>query len=287
MRCSAFFLSLLAYGSVFALFAVFLWQGAPSLFSLTLFQGDYWDFREGLFSAAAMVFGSFFVTTIALILSVPLGFGTALFLSECLRRPWRLVAKVAVETLAVVPSVVYGLLGAVFLNVWLEDTSTALGGESGTNLLAGGIILSVMILPTLVTFMDDALMSVPTGVRTQAFALGFERSFLTWRFLMPLARKGLFGAVLLALGRAFGETIAVYLVIGRSDRPLDISLSGVLSAGQTLTSKIGGAELAIAYGNSAHWGALMGLGLLLVFAVGAVVLFAKTLANASQKGHAR
>lgn len=282
MRRAAVVVSLLAYGCVFALFGVFLWQGAPSLASLQVFQGEYWDFRNGLYSAASMVFGSLFVTATALALSVPLGLGTALFLSECLRGRVRLVAKVAVETLAVIPSVVYGLIGAGWLNVWLEGPSSRLGGESGTNLLAGGLILAAMILPTVVTFMDDALCAVPFKVRTQGYALGFDRASLAWRFLLPLARKGLVGAVLLALGRAFGETIAVYMVIGRSDRPLEVSLPSVLSAGQTLTTKIGGAELSIAYGSSAHWGALMGLGLMLIVVVAIAVLTAKGLGGARQ-----
>jgi phosphate transport system permease protein len=130
-----------------------------------------------------------------------------------------------------------------------------------------------MILPTVMTLADDALRAVPRIQRVAARGMGLSRSETILSVALPQARSGLTAAVLLALGRALGETIAVFLVVGRQDNQWPerlISLEPLMQAGQTLTSKLGGSETNIAYGDPVHWGAMVGLGLVLLGIVAAV-----------------
>jgi phosphate transport system permease protein len=130
-----------------------------------------------------------------------------------------------------------------------------------------------MILPTIMTLADDALRGVSNAQRTAARGLGLTRSEAVLAIAIPQARSGLIAAALLGFGRALGETIAVFLVVGRQDNQLPDSfwsLRPVIEAGQTLTSKLGGAETNIAYGDPLHWSAIVGLGVMLMLIVGVV-----------------
>ena len=146
---------------------------------------------------------------------------------------------------------------------------------SGDSLLTAGLLLAVMVLPTIMTLSDDALRSVPAQQRLAARGLGLTHAQVVLSVALPQARRGLVAAVLLGLGRALGETIAVFLVVGRQDNqwPANVfSLRPLINAGQTITSKLGGAETNIAYGSTLHWAAIVGLGLLLMVAVAVVTL---------------
>lgn len=235
--------------------------------------GDQWFYRAELFGALPMLFGTAVVSVIALLLAAPVGLGTAVFLSERLPLRWRPPVKMAVELLAGVPSVVYGLLGVLVLRDWIYRLLTPFDPLSGDTLVTGGVLLAVMILPTVVTFADDALRGVPAAQRLAGRALGLTRTETTLRLVVPQAGPGLLAALLLALGRAVGETIAVFLVVGRMDNRLPESLTDwvpLVDPGQTLTSKLGGSETFIAYGDPLHWAAMMGLALLLLALVLAV-----------------
>jgi phosphate transport system permease protein len=235
------------------------------------FSASSWFYRRGDFGAASMLFGSLIVAVIALILSVPLAMAAATFISEICARRVRIVLKVAVELLAGVPSVVYGLLGVLFLREWIMNLFDRfkIDALSADTLLTAGVLLAVMVLPTITTLADDALHSVSQTAREAARGLGLTRAEAIVSVSVPQARPGLIGAVLLGFGRAIGETIAVFLVVGRADnRPL--SLNAIFDAGQTITSKIGGSETNIAVGDPLHTSALLALGLvLLVIVLGA------------------
>jgi phosphate transport system permease protein len=139
------------------------------------------------------------------------------------------------------------------------------------------VLLAVMVLPTIVTFSDDALRAVPAAQRRAARALGLTRSEVILHVALPQARRGLGAALLLGLGRAMGETIAVFLVVGRQDNQLPahwFSLRPMLEAGQTLTSKLGGSETNIAYGDPLHWAAIVGLGVILFVITGGLTVLA-------------
>ncbi|MDP1579756.1 MAG: phosphate ABC transporter permease subunit PstC [Candidatus Didemnitutus sp.] len=236
-----------------------------------------WFYRAERFGALAMIHGSVVVAGVALLLALPLGLGAAVFFGEYLPPGARLAAKVAVELLAAVPSVVYGLLGVVFLRGWMHDLLAPWDAWSGDTLLTAGVLVAVMILPTLTTLCDDALRDVPAAQRQAARGLGLTRAEAVLTVALPQAWPGIVAAALLALGRALGETVAVFLVIGRMDNQWPerlLSFASLTVPGQTLTSKLGGAEVALAVGDPVHWGALMALVLVLLALSGGSVLTA-------------
>jgi phosphate transport system permease protein len=201
--------------------------------------------------------------------------GAAVFTAEYLPRTARPLGQDLIELLAGIPSVVYGLLGILLLRNWIYDLFERFDLLSGDTLLTAGVLLAVMILPTIVTLSDDALRAVPAAQRRAARALGLTHSEAIVHAALPQARRGLAAALLLALGRAFGETIAVFLVVGRQDNNLPdrlFSLRPLLESGQTLTSKLGGSEVNIAYGDPLHWGAIIGLGLILLVLTGTLTV---------------
>ena len=234
--------------------------------------GKLWYYRQGLFGTLSMLYGTAAVAAIAMLLAAPLGIGAAIVSAEYLRPGPRMALKVALEMLAGIPSVVYGLLGILILRDLVYDGLRAAGFDplSGDSLLTAGLLLSIMLLPTVMTLADDALRAVPAAQRQAARGLGLTRSETILSVTLPQAWRGLVAAVMLALGRALGEMIAVFLVVGRQDNQLPenlLSLAPLFGAGQTLASKLGGPETHIAYGESVHWGAMIGLGLILLILV--------------------
>lgn len=255
--------------------AVFLWQSLPIWRHLGFhyLTGTRWFFRQQEFGIVPMIYGTVAVSAIALLIAVPLGIGAALFTAEILAPRWRLAVKIVVELLAGVPSVVYGLLGILFLRDWVYQILTPFDPRSGDTLLTAGILLGVMVLPTVVTLSDDALRGVSATQRQAARGLGLTRTETVAGVVLPQAWRGIMAALLLAFGRALGETIAVFLVVGRQDNVLPenlFSLRPLMEAGQTLTSKLGGSETNIAYGDPLHWAAIVGLGLVLLAIVAGV-----------------
>ncbi len=266
--------------AVFALAAItliFLVQSLPvwGQEGLGYLTGTKWFYRANLFGALPMIYGTVVVALIALLLAAPVGIGAAIFTSEFLPPRLRLGVKITIELLAGVPSVVYGLLGILFLRNWIYDLFARFDPLSGDTLLTAGILLGVMILPTVMTLSDDALRGVPAEQRRAARGLGLTASETVLGVSLPQAKRGLVAALLLGLGRALGETIAVYLVIGRQDNNLPQNIFSVrawLEAGQTLSTKLGGSETHIAYGGSLHWAAMVGLALILMAMVLAVTI---------------
>ena len=252
--------------------------------------GAEWFYRDQLFGALPMIYGSAAVSATALGLALPLGLGTAVLASEYLPPGLRLVLKSTIELLAGIPSVIYGLIGVLFLREWVYHALAPFDPFSGDSLLTAGILLAVMILPTVTTLSDDALRAVPSRQRAASRALGLTRAETILRVVFPQAAPGLITAALLGLGRALGETIAVFLVVGRQDNQLPdhpFDFGPLVAPGQTLTSKLGGPEVQIAYGAPLHWSALLGLALLLLLLVVLCLLAAAALRRFMRKdGHA-
>jgi phosphate transport system permease protein len=269
--------SLAAGLALVALLAVFVQQSLPvwKLEGGSFLTGKTWFYRQQEFGIAPMIYGSLAVAVVAMGLAVPLGLGTAIFTSEFLPARLRLVVKLGIELLAGIPSVVYGLLGILLLRDWIYEGLQAFDPLSGDTLLTGGILLAVIILPTLVTLSDDALRGVPAAQRIAARAMGLNAIETTLHVSLPQAIPGLAAAILLSAGRACGEMIAVFLVIGRRDNqwPEDLlSLRPLMEAGQTLATKLGSSETNIAYGDPLHWAAMMALGLVLLALTGTLTL---------------
>ncbi|MEM7481139.1 MAG: phosphate ABC transporter permease subunit PstC [Acidobacteriota bacterium] len=251
--------------------------------------GVQWFYRAELFGVLPMIYGTVVVATVAILVAAPFGLGTALFTAEYLnasagnrRRRDRWVVKSAVELLAGVPSVVYGLIGVLVLRDVVYRLAEPFDPLSGDTLLTAGLLLSVMILPTVTTFADDALAAVPADQRRAARALGLSRGQTIARIALPQALPGLAAAVLLALGRALGETIAVFLVVGRLDNRWPehpLSPAVLLEPGQTLTSKLGGSETFLAWGDPLHWAAMVSLGLVLLVLTLGITLIGRRFAG--------
>jgi phosphate transport system permease protein len=233
-----------------------------------LFAQD-WDPVAGSFGALPFIYGTVVTSLVAVVVAVPVAVGLALFLAEMGPQRLRPLVTFAVETLAAIPSVVYGLWGLFVLVPWLRDTvEPALqstlgflplfqGPPIGLGLLAGGLILAVMILPTVSSVTNEVLKTVPGALREGAFALGATRWEAIRMAVLPYARPGIFGAAILGLGRALGETMAVTMVIGNSP---EIHAS-LFAPGYSLPAVIAN-EFAEAV-SDVHVGALAGLALVL------------------------
>jgi phosphate transport system permease protein len=207
------------------------------------------------FGAKALIAGTASVTAVAMLVAVPFSFGAAVYIGEFARGRTREWLKILVELLAAVPSVVWGVIG---LHVLGPAITAVFGVESGLNLLNAGVILGLMSAPIMTTIAEDALKAVPDTYREAAEALGATRWQVVWRVVLPHARPGLSAAVLLGIGRAFGETIAVLMASGHAIK-LPESLFDPVRA---LTAAIA-AELGETAKGDDHYQALFVLGILL------------------------
>lgn len=230
---------------------------------INFIRGTVWNTGENVYGALPMIIGSTLVTTIAMLIAVPIGIGSAIFTSEILPARLRIIAKSLMELLAGIPSIVYGLIGIAILVPFIHDTFSLLTGRT---VLTAGILLGIMVLPTIMTISEDALKAVPTEYRDAALGLGLTRMEMIEHCVLPQAFPGIIGAVLLGIGRAFGETMAVMLVIGGIDRLPFSLVSQILLPSQTMTSKLGREVAEASYG-SLQWSALIGLGLILFIMV--------------------
>jgi len=213
-------------------------------FGLSFVTGQEWDPVKEAFGALPFIYGTLLSSLVGMFIAVPLGIGAAIYLAELAPFWARAPIGFLIELLAAVPSVVYGLWGifvlAPFLRSWVEPL---LGGTLGflplfqgppygVGMLAAGIILSIMTVPFIATVSREVLLAVPNTQREAALALGATRWETTWIAVLRYGRSGLVGAVLLGLGRALGETMAVTMVIG--NRP-EISAS-LFAPGYTMAS---------------------------------------------------
>ncbi|MFT7377163.1 MAG: phosphate transport system permease protein [Sphingobacteriales bacterium] len=248
---------------IFTILAVLAITSWPSIVETGFgFFDTVWNPVDGEFGILPMLYGTLAVTLTALVIAVPMGFFTGVYLSEIVKPSTRIYLKTALEILAGIPSIIYGLIGVSFLAPFLSES---LNLQTGRTLLAAGILLGIMVLPTLITLVDDALRNVPNRYREAARGLGLFPYEVTLFTVIPLAKNGLTSAVLLALGRALGETMAVMLVIGSIDR-LPTPIYNFLVPGQTITSKLG-REMAESVFGSIHFSAMVFIGFILLITV--------------------
>ena len=252
------FLLVLALSAIAALAVItlFIFQsGVPLIVEVGLIRflfGRVWAPSQGQFGIFTMIVGSVWVTVGALILGVPLGLCVAIFTTEFAPPRVSTLLRPAIQLLAGIPSVIYGFIGLVVLVPFLREV---LGG-SGLSILAGSIILGIMILPNLISISEDAIRAVPKNYRDGALALGATQWQTIWRVVLPAARSGILASVVLGMGRAIGETMAVIMVVGNA-----LALPGsVLDAATTLTSNIG---LEMGYAAGKHRDALFATGVVL------------------------
>jgi phosphate transport system permease protein len=226
-----------------------LWQNSAlsrDQFGWQFLVGLDWDPVKQVFGALPFVYGTLQTSFLALVMAVPIGLGIAIFLAELAPAWLRQPLGFLIELLAAVPSVIYGLWGlfvfvpilvkptAQFLNAQLSFIPLFEGPVFGPSRLAASLILSIMILPTISSVSRDVFLAIPRAQREASLAIGATQWETIWQVLVPYGLSGILGAVILGLGRALGETIAVTMVIGNN---LDLSAS-ILHPGYSMASII-------------------------------------------------
>ena len=286
--------SLVVLVSLIGIIASLLLQSLPTFqkFGLPFIWRIEWDIINEEFGALISIFGTLASATIALLIAVPLSFGIALFLTEnCpvwLRRP----LGTAVELLAAVPSIIYGMFGLfIFAPLFAEYGQPALqstlgqmpligplfgGAMNGIGILAAGLILAFMILPFIAAVMRDVFEIVPPILRESAYGIGCTPWEVVRYVVLPYTQKGVIGGVMLGLGRALGETMAVTFVIGNSQRLVPSLFAPGSSIASTLANEF-------AEAGDFHLSALFALGFLLFIITFVVLALARLLVARSEK----
>lgn len=242
------------------IFLFLLREGGATFFEVPLrdLLRTRWYPNEGHFGLLPLVMGSLLVTVGAAIISLPLGLLTAVFVAEVAPRWVREILKPFIEVLAGIPSVVLGFLGMLVVSPLIREH---LGAPTGLTALSGSLMLGYMALPTIISVAEDALDAVPKSYRDAALALGATRWQTIWRVTVPAARSGILTAMMLGVGRAIGETMAVMMVTGNAAR-LPLTLNSFLMPVRTMTATIA-AEMGEVAQGSPHYHILFAIGLVL------------------------
>ncbi len=269
----------------------------PSIqaYGLGFLTRSVWDPVRDEYGGLVMVYGTLATSGIALLIAVPVSFGIALFLTELspawLKRP----LGTAIELLAAVPSIVYGMWGLMvfgpLLAAWVQQPLQALlagvpylgalvsGPPVGIGILSAGIILSIMVIPFIASVMRDVFEVTPALLKESAYGLGATTWEVVWRVVLPYTKSGVLGGIMLGLGRALGETMAVTFVIGNMNQLHSVSL---FEAANSITSALAN-EFAEA-GEGLHQASLIYLGLVLFFITFVVLALSKLLLARLKQG---
>ncbi len=242
------------------IFIFLLKEGLPTFLDIPLRQlfGSRWYPIEKIFGIWPLIVGSLIVTIGAVIIAVPLGVTTAIYLGEIAPVWQRETLKPIIEMLAGIPSIVLGFLGWVVLAPLVQR----LGASTGLTAFTGSLILAYMALPTIISISEDALYAVPKSYRDAALAIGATRWQTIWRVVLPAARSGLVIAIMLGVGRAIGETMAVMMVTGNAANVPHLGLSMFFEPVRTMTATIA-AEMGEVERGSLHYNTLFGIGIIL------------------------
>lgn len=247
-------ISILAVG----LICIFLFaNGMPGIREIGLFKflfGTTWRPGNGDYGILPMILGSLYVTAGAIMIGVPVGILTAAFLARFCPARWYPLIKTGVELMAGIPSVVYGFFGLVVLVPFVRNT---IGGK-GYSILTASILLGIMILPTIVNVSESAIRAVPKSYYEGSLALGATHERSVYRMVLPAAKSGIFAGVILGIGRAIGETMAVIMVAG--NQPVMRAPNELLKGVCTLTANI---VIEMGYAQDLHRKALIATGVVL------------------------
>jgi phosphate transport system permease protein len=225
-----------------------IWKIGPKAFIL----GQQWIPSKGLFGIFPMIVSSFWVTIGALSLGIPLGLACTIFLCEWTPPSVGTVLRPAIQLLAAIPSVIYGFWGLVVLVPLVRNY---LGGP-GLSILSGSVILGFMILPTIISISEDSLKALPPSYKAGALALGATHWQTIWRVLIPAAKSGIVASIILGMGRAIGETMAMIMILGNAVK----MPTSFLDSARTLTTNIG---IEMGYASGDHRQALFATGVIL------------------------
>ncbi len=249
-----------AIAFVAIIFIFLLREGLPALSRVSPAEmlKQRWYPTSDLFGMLPLLLGSALVTVLATAMAVPLGLATAIFIREVAPNWAREVLKPFIEVLAGIPSVVLGFLGMVTIAPLIRQY---LGAPTGLTAFTGAAMLAYMSLPTIISVAEDALDAVPKSYRDAALALGATHWQTIWRVTLPAARSGVVIAVMLGIGRAIGETMAVMMVTGNAAR-MPLSLGSIFRPVRTMTATIA-AEMGEVARGSTHYHILFTVGIVL------------------------
>lgn len=247
-------------GFVLLIFLFLLREGVPVFFEVPLRDlfGTRWYPTFDLFGTLPLILGSLLVTVTAILIALPLGVATAVFVREVAPNWAREILKPVIEVLAGIPSVVLGFFGMTMIAPLIREV---LGAPTGLTAFTGALILAYMSLPTLISVAEDALDAVPKSYRDAALAMGATQWQTIWRVVVPAARSGIVMAVMLGMGRAIGETMAVMMVTGNAAR-MPLTLDSLFRPVRTMTATVA-AEMGEVAQGSVHYHALFGIGIIL------------------------
>jgi len=277
------FFALSVLFALLGIIASLVFNAAPALskFGFGFFTTIEWDIINGEFGGLIAIYGTVITSVIALIIAVPLSFGIAVFLTEICPKSLRRTLGTAIEILAAVPSIIYGMFGLfIFAPLFAQYIQPALAGTlgqipglgilfsgafNGIGILCAGLILAMMILPFIASVMRDVFEIVPPVLKESAYGIGCTTWEVVRNVVLPYTKTGVIGGIMLGLGRALGETMAVTFVIGNAHKLSASLFSPGNSIASTLANEFGEAEV------GAHYSSLFALGLAL-FAITFIVL---------------
>lgn len=261
---SCAFAAVLAVALIFAFVGWKAWPIVTDVGLTDFLFGRVWASSEELYGILPLIQGSFVVTLGALAIGTPLAVGTAVFLSEIASPRVRAVVRPAVELLAGIPSVVYGFFGVIVLRPIIGEMT----GGIGFGPLTAWIILAIMIVPTIAALSEDALNSIPMGIREASYAMGATQWQTIRKVVVPAAKIGIIDAIILGMGRAIGETMAVLMLVGNAAQ----FYNGIGEPISTLTSQI---VMDMGYSTGVHRTALFGMAAILFMISMALVLMVR------------
>ncbi len=242
------------------IFVFLLIEGLPFLVEVQPgnLLGTQWYPTFDLYGILPLLLGSLLITFLSIIIATPLGVASAVYIREVAPQWAREILKPMIEVLAGIPSVVLGFFGMTLLAPALRE---GLGLATGLTALTGAILLAYMALPTMISVAEDALDAVPKSYRDAGLAMGATQWQTIWRVVVPAARSGILVAIMLGIGRAIGETMAVMMVTGNAAR-LPLGLDAAFMPVRTMTATIA-AEMGEVAQGSTHYHVLFGIGIVL------------------------
>lgn len=276
---AVFFIAACASVLAVALICLFLFvNGIPAMREIGIFKfllGTMWKPGNNIYGILPMIMGSIYVTAGAILIGVPIGILTSVFMaSYCPKKVYRFF-KSAIDLLAGIPSVVYGFFGLMILVPLIRDLFHK---GNGSSILSASILLGIMILPTIIGVTESAIRAVPSNYYEGSLALGATKERSLFFVVLPAAKSGLIAGVVLGIGRAIGETMAVVMVAGNQAR----MPAGILRGVRTMTSNI---VLEMGYAADLHREALIATGVVL-FVFILIINFCVARLNKGESGHA-
>lgn len=276
---AVFFIAACASVLAVALICLFLFvNGIPAMREIRIFKfllGTMWKPGNNIYGILPMIMGSIYVTAGAILIGVPIGILTSVFMaSYCPKKVYRFF-KSAIDLLAGIPSVVYGFFGLMMLVPLIRDLFHK---GNGSSILSASILLGIMILPTIIGVTESAIRAVPSNYYEGSLALGATKERSLFFVVLPAAKSGLIAGVVLGIGRAIGETMAVVMVAGNQAR----MPAGILRGVRTMTSNI---VLEMGYAADLHREALIATGVVL-FVFILIINFCVARLNKGESGHA-